>query len=302
MIKRTLAFSNPLVLFKKDNQLIVEFPENDKDTVSIPIEDIGILILDHYQIKLTSALLAALQSNNTVVISCDEKHHPQGVMLPFWSHTNFTDRLWSQIEAGEPLKKKLWQQTVSVKIYNQACVLKKQGEDCDNMFNWAKRVKSGDSENLEARAAAWYWEHLFGEESGFRRKRFGDTPNNLLNYGYAVLRAVVARSLVGSGLFPALGIHHRNRSNAFCLADDVMEPYRPFVDMVVLQMVADHPGDLELSPANKKELLQIPAISVFINDNFSPLMVGMQQTTASLAECLEGARKSIKYPRIQCED
>jgi len=296
MIKRTIFISNPTNIFKKNNQLILDFPDRDKDSVSIPIEDIGILILDNYNIKLTLALITALQSNNAVIINCDEKHLPQGVMLPFWTHSNFTERLWMQMEASEPLKKNLWQQTVAAKITNQAYLLNMLDVECGNMLSWSKKVKSGDPENLEARAASWYWEHLFGEDSGFRRKRFGEAPNNLLNYGYAILRAVVARSLVGSGLLPALGIHHSNRANAFCLADDVMEPYRPFVDQLVLEIMDAHEEFEDLTPSIKKELLQIPAITVTINHNKSPLMVALQQTTASLAACLNGEIKRIKYP------
>ena len=298
MIKRTLAFSNPVSLFKKDKQLVVEFYEADKENVSIAIEDVGILLLDNYAIKITSALITALQANNVVIISCNEKHLPEGVMLPFWTHSNFTERLWLQIEATEPLKKKLWQQTICAKIYNQARVLEFQNEEAGNMFNWSKKVKSGDTDNLEARAAAYYWGHLFGDESGFKRHRFGEAPNNLLNYGYAILRAVVARALVGSGLLPALGIHHSNRYNAFCLADDIMEPYRPYVDLAVLNIKIQFDDTTELSPELKRELLQIPAMTVYINQNMSPLMVAMQQTTASLAECFEGKAKKIKYPEM----
>lgn len=301
MIKRTLFIGNPCFLSLKDNQLIVEFQEKDRENASIPVEDIGILMLDHYGIKLTSALITALQSNNTVIISCDKKHHPQGYMLPLQSHTNFTEKLWYQIEAGEVLKKNLWKQTIAAKIYNQAMVLGMLGIENGNMIAWSRKVKSGDVDNLEARAATYYWENIFGTDKAFRRRRFGEPPNNLLNYGYAILRAVVARSLVGSGLLPALGIHHSNRYNSFCLADDVMEPYRPFVDQLVFELIDKYPDYEELTPELKKELLQIPVITVLINENKSPLMVAMQQTTASLAECFEGKIKKIKYPLIYSE-
>jgi len=296
MIKRTLVFSNPAFLFKKDRQLVAEFSDEEKEKVVVPVEDIGILILDHYGIRITTALLSELQANNAVVISCDERHLPQGIMLPFWTHSNFTERLYKQIEATEPMKKNMWQQTVMSKILNQAYVLESRGIENSNMQAWSKKVKSGDSENLEARAAAYYWDNLFGENSGFRRKRFGEAPNNLLNYGYAVLRAMVARSLVGSGLLPALGIHHSNRYNAFCLADDVIEPYRPFVDYLVLTIIEKYDNCEELTTDLKKELLQIPVITVQINGNKSPLMVAMQQTTASLAEFFEGKVRKINFP------
>jgi CRISPR-associated protein Cas1 len=311
MIKRTLYFGNPAYLSKKDNQMLVKLTDDDKPDARVPIEDIGVVILDHYGLTLTHALISALQDHNVAIISCDQKHLPYGMMLPFWHNHSFTDKIRQQIAMSEPLKKNLWQQTIVAKIKNQAALLEKQGVDTQNMHLWARKVKSGDTDNMEARAARYYWNNLFrlspvfqsmeNKDSGmpveeFRRERFGLFPNNLLNYAYAILRAVIARSLVGSGLLPALGIWHANQYNPFCLADDVMEPYRPFVDQLVLQLAQENGEEEELSPAVKRRLLEVPVIDLLINKKKSPLMVACRQTTASLMQCVEGKRKKIKYP------
>lgn len=244
MIKKTLYFGNPAYLSLRNAQLVIKLPEVVKNNtlpehfkqeseVTKPIEDIGVVILDNKQITITTGLLEALLENNTAVITCDEKSMPTGLMLPLYGNTTQSERFRHQIEASLPLKKQLWQQTIKAKIENQAATLKRcTGKEVQCMKVWASDVKSGDSENLEARAAAYYWKNLFPIEN-FTRERNGIPPNNLLNYGYAILRAVVARNLVASGLLPTFGIHHHNRYNAYCLADDIMEPYRPFVDELV---------------------------------------------------------------------
>jgi len=214
-----------------------------------------------------------------------------------FSHHAFTEKFQAQLEASQPLKKNLWQQTVIAKIGNQSALLGKEGVDVKKMAFYITEVKSGDPGNVEGRAAAFYWDNLFGSKM-FLRYRFGEPPNNLLNYGYAVLRAIIARSLVASGLFPSIGIHHRNKYNPYCLADDIMEPYRPFVDSLVLSIAKDNPELEELTPAIKKQLLQIPVIDIVIDGKSSPLMVGCQRTTASLAACFEGSSRKILYPEF----
>ncbi len=299
MIKRTLYFSNPCFLRKKDLQLLIEYTADDKrDSVSIPIEDAGIVILDNPYITVTNALLMALVENNTAIISCNTSHMPYALMLPMFSHHAFTERLRVQLNASQPLMKNLWQQTVIAKINNQAALLKKIGEDTKKLDFLAREVRRGDTTNVEGRAAAFYWDNLF-VNSVFLRHRFGEPPNNLLNYGYAVLRAIVARSLVSSGLFPSLGIHHRNKYNPYCLADDVMEPYRPFVDELVMEIIKGYTQPVELTPSVKKELLQIPVIDIEIEGRTSPLMVGIQRTTASLASCFEGTARKILFPELK---
>ncbi|HOJ67114.1 MAG TPA: type II CRISPR-associated endonuclease Cas1, partial [Paludibacteraceae bacterium] len=265
--------------------------------VTIPIEDIGVVILDHKQITITQGLIEKLLENNCALITCDSNRMPVGLMLPLAGNTTQTERFGDQINASVPLKKQLWQQTVQAKIENQAYVLDKMaGAIIKNMNAWAADVKSGDPDNYEARAAVYYWANLFPSIQGFSRNRDGIPPNNLLNYGYAVLRAVVARSLVASGLLPTLGIHHRNKYNAYCLADDVMEPYRPFVDRLVFEIVAENGAIDEISQPIKTKLLGIPVLDVMVNGQRSPLMVAVGQTTASLYQCFAGEVRKIKYP------
>lgn len=299
MVKRTLYFGNPAYLKTKMEQLIIE-KQDDGEVISVPIEDIGLVILDHAQITITSGLMAKLHQNNVALISCDDKRHPTGLMLTLDGHTLQSRLFAAQIESSLPLKKQLWQQTITAKIYNQATLLKQLNKENKFLLNLAKDVKSGDSENLEAKAASYYWKNLFPPFVGnFRRDRYGMPPNNMLNYGYAILRAVVARSLVGSGLLPTLGIFHRNQYNAYCLADDIMEPYRPFVDKLVCTLLDPMEPAFELTAEIKKQLLTIPAMDVFINGDKSPLMVGVQRTTASLAKCFEGKAKNIVYGELE---
>ncbi len=297
MIKRTLYFGNPAYLKTSNEQLIIEMSDTG-ETKQVPIEDIGVLILDHQQITITQALMAKLLANNTALITCDNTHHPVGLFLNLDGNTLQSQKFQAQVEASVPLKKQLWQQTVITKIQNQATVLELEKVHNGLLLTFAKDVKSGDSDNHEAKAAAYYWKNIFPDFLNFTRERFGAPPNNLLNYGYAILRAVVARSLVGSGLLPTLGIFHKNQYNAYCLADDVMEPYRPFVDRVVCNIVRMNGQYLEMTPNMKKELLQIPAMDVSIDGQKSPLMNAVQRTTASLAKCFEGKTKKILYPKF----
>ncbi|MFZ1529878.1 MAG: type II CRISPR-associated endonuclease Cas1 [Ferruginibacter sp.] len=294
MIKRTLYFGNPAYLKTSLEQLVIEATQQEPK--QIPIEDIGILILDHQQITISQLLIAKLLANNVAFITCNETHHPTGLMLNLDGHTLQSAKFQAQVEAGIPLKKQLWQQTVSAKIENQADLLESKGIAAKQLRNWAQEVKSGDSQNHEAMAAVFYWKRLFPVFPDFKREREGEPPNNLLNYGYAILRAIIARSLVASGLLPTLGIFHKNQYNAYCLADDIMEPYRPFVDRLVWEIVRLNGKYLEMTPEMKKQLLGIPVLDVIINGEKSPLMVAAQKTTASLARCFEGGPRKIAYP------
>jgi len=297
MIKRTLHFGNPAYLSTKDEQLIVRYPDDSSPPKSVPIEDVGMVLLENPQITISNKLLEKLTLNNAAVINCNHQHMPIGMMMSLSGHSEQNERLRAQLEASLPLKKNLWQQTIQAKIHNQASLLAERGVEIDNMLYWEKSVTSGDTQNHEGRAAAYYWSRLF-EIEGFTRQRGGDPPNNLLNYGYAILRAVCARALVGSGLLPVLGIHHANKYNAYCLADDIMEPYRPYVDLIVCHLV-DNEDDLEtLSTHLKKELLQVPALDVIIDGKKSPLMVAMSRTTHSLYECYAGVSRKILYPQF----
>ena len=298
MIKRTLYFGNPAYLHKNLQQLKVIKPDDNTELGTIPIEDIGAVLLDNPQITITHALLAALLERNVAIISCDSKHLPVGLMLPLDGNTLQTERFRSQIEASEPLKKNLWAQTVKAKIENQASALNKAGIENKRLMALVPQIQSGDPDNIEGRAASVYWKLLF-EEHDFTRNRYGEMPNAHLNYGYAILRAIVARALVGSGLLPTLGIHHSNKYNAYCLADDIMEPYRPFVDWIVFSMLKNNEiNNDEITREQKVKLLSIASIDIYIDGKKSPLMVGLPRTSNSLVECFDNVRRKIIYPEF----
>lgn len=295
MIKQTLYFSKPTYLSLKDKQLNINLKSDDSDLITRAIEDIGIIILDNPQITITHNVILALQNNKTVIISCDESHMPHSIMLPMEGHTQQSERYRDQLKASLPLKKYLWQQTIEAKVGNQIAVLEKLGKPSKRLKVLVNRVASGDPENIEGQAAAYYWPTLFG---GFRRDRDGDPPNNLLNYGYAILRAMTARALVSSGLHLTLGIHHKNKYNAYCLADDIMEPYRPFVDLIVYNMFINNKLESFLNKESKQELLKLPTMDALFDKRYSPLQVGMPMTTASLYKCFAGKKRKIIYPMI----
>jgi len=298
MIKRTLYFGNPAYLHKKDQQLKIADPETRTEKATIPLEDIAVFILDHPQITLTHALMADLIERNVALISCDGSHLPTGLMLPLDGNHVQTERFRIQIAASEPLLKNLWAQTVKAKIENQADMLKRAGMENKQLLALVPQIKSGDPDNIEGRAASVYWKLAYGEH-GFTRNRYGIEPNAHLNYCYAVLRAIVARALVSSGLLPTLGIHHRNKYNAYCLADDVMEPYRPFCDELVYNMFKNGRIETEeLTREQKAALLGIATCDVLMDGKKSPLMVALSRTTNSLFECLEGTRRKIVYPEF----
>jgi CRISPR-associated protein Cas1 len=298
-MKRTLYFGNPCYLKTKNDQLVIKFPEKEGlSEKSFPIEDLGIVILDHQQITIGSALLSKLLESNVALVSCNNIHLPTGLMLNLDGNSLQSQKFRAQLNASIPLKKQLWQQTVTAKIANQMAVLDKLGRPTAYLQNLSGAVRSGDPDNQEAKAASYYWKQLFGTDSDFVRDRIGSPPNNLLNYGYAILRATVARALVASGLLPTLGIFHRNQYNAYCLADDIMEPYRPWVDMLVFQLVRNRGHFLELTPDMKKQFLELPVMDVWIDGSISPLMTGVSKTTASLVKCFEGTDKKVIYPKF----
>ncbi|MCB0710328.1 MAG: type II CRISPR-associated endonuclease Cas1 [Chitinophagaceae bacterium] len=302
MIKRTICIESPCLLKFSNGQMVVSFNHikgmEDRPDKTVPVEDLGMLILEHQQISITHYLLDQLVNNNVAVVTCNDTHHPTGLLMPLEGNTLQSERFRAQIEATEPLKKQLWQQTVKAKIGNQAAVLKKWDGKWLALKNLADNVKSGDSDNNEAIAAAHYWQNIFPPAWNFYRKRDGAPPNNLLNYGYAIVRAGMARAIVGAGLLPTLGIFHRNRYNAYCLADDMMEPYRPFVDVVVRSIIDKTSAVNNLTNELKVELLKIPVMDVMLNDDRSPLMVAMQRTAASLAKCFTGEQRKLLLPEM----
>jgi CRISPR-associated protein Cas1 len=309
MIKRTLFLGSDAYLHTKDKQMIISFTEKDRSPASVPIEDIGVVVLEAYQMTISLNLITSLLENNVALITCNKKKMPKGLLLNLEGNILQQERFHDQISVSLPLKKQLWKQTIQAKIHNQAALLAKLGIASNlyrglprNMRQWKESVQSGDPDNFEARAAVYYWRHIFNEYiPNFIRGRDEAAPNNFLNYGYAVLRAVTARALVASGLLPTFGIHHHNRYNAYALADDIMEPYRPYVDEIVYRLVVmkSITNDYELTREMKAELLQIPAIDVHIDGEKSPLMIAMQRTTASLYQCMSGNSRKIIYPELQ---
>lgn len=309
MIKKTLYFGNPAYLSLQNKQLIIKLPEVEKSELPdvlkeegrhrVPIEDIGVVMVDHPQITLTSALFTALMEVNATLIFCDAAHLPSGQLTAMVGHSEQTDHLRYQVAASQPLLKQLWQQTVRAKIRNQAALLTQvTGEEEPRMEYLLRNVSSGDANNNEAQAAAYYWPRLFVRYPGFRRERDGEYPNALLNYGYAILRASIARALVGAGLLPALGIFHRNKYNPYCLADDIMEPYRPFVDAIVVKLLEQCKEPLELSKEVKGKFLMIPALDVSMKKRLRPLSLAASETTASLRKCYMGTLRNLVYPEF----
>ena len=299
MIKRTLYFGNPGFLKLKDKQLSVETTvDGETKTALIPVEDIGIVIIDNQQITITSGLIQALQENNVALITCDSRHMPQSMLLPLEGNSIQQERYDNQLAATEPLKKQLWQQTVIQKIKNQGASLDSLNLKSNYLIPLHRNVKSGDTDNCEATAAVYYWQSIFKHIDGFVRHREGPPPNNFLNYGYAILRGTMARSIVAAGLLPTLGIFHKNRYNAYCLADDLMEPYRPYVDQIVHAMVEEFGPVNDMAKEHKAILLKIPTLDVVLDGEKSPLMLATQRTAVSLVKCYEGVQRKLLYPEL----
>lgn len=299
MIKRTIYFGNPAYLSVKQSQLCVQ-PHREAESVTLPIEDIGVVVIDHMQVTLTHTVVTALQENNAVIVWCGKNHMPVSMCLPIYANDTYSEKVKSQLHASEPLKKQLWRQTIIAKIQNQALHLEQWGIHALALHKMATRVQSGDPDNYEGQAAAIYWQQLLSEYN-VTRGQYDGGPNALFNYGYAILRAVIARNLVGSGCLPVLGIHHSNKYNPYCLADDIMEPFRPIVDLWVMQYLKTKDSvDDTLTREDKVHLLNIPAIDILIDGKTSPLMVGAQRTTASLVKCFQGHTRKIIYPTIIC--
>ncbi len=296
MVKRTIHFSNPAHLSTRNQQLVVELKDEERTTKTLPIEDLGVIILEHPQITLTSNVLELLMDQQVAVITCNSRYMPSGMFLPLDGNSEQTERIRTQLDSSVPLKKQLWQQTVRAKIMNQAMVLDRLGVPNQRLLHLQNDVLSGDTSNCEAQAASHYWGKIYG--GNFVRSRDPQTPNAQLNYGYAILRSVVARALTASGMLPSIGIHHRNKYNAFCLADDIMEPYRPYVDWMVLNLPGLDEATEGLTREHKIELLKLPQTDVLIGEIQRPLFHAVSMTTASLYKCFEGTQRKIAYPEF----
>ena len=325
MIKRTLEISRePAYLCVRFDQLVLK--HDGRIAGSIPCEDLGVVVVDHPQTTYTHSALSQLADAGAVVVLCGRDHLPNALVLPLASHTELVWRINDQIAASRPVQKRLWQQIVRAKIVAQAGNLAAGGPTRRKLLNLARAVRSGDAGACESQAARRYWSAWLCEppedqlpdylnerpgpattssapengrlENGtarFRRDMDGDGLNALLNYGYAIVRAAVARAIVAAGLHPALGLQHSNRSNAFCLADDLIEPLRPLVDRVARRLW--WAGHHELDQPTKAELLDILTEEVFVDDRSGPLMVELHRYVASLVRCLRSETKRLLIPQ-----
>ena len=296
MITRSIYVGTPSYLKLKDEQVYIIAPSTGEIKGKILVEDLGLLMLDHFQITISHQLIQKMMGNNVVVISCDAHHLPHGIMLPMYGHTEHSERVKNQLKVSEKLKNQLWKQTVEYKIINQKDVLKKFGNYYEPMQEYLESVKSGDVTNREGIAAQHYWKYLMGPD--FIRKRMGNFPNPFFNFGYAVLRSIIARSLVETGLLPVLGIFHKNKYNPYCLADDIMEPYRPFVDILVIKWLEKYPEGDELTKEFKAHMLNIATIDLKIDEKIRPLLIAVKITTSSLYKCFTGEKRLICYPKL----
>lgn len=277
----------------RHSQLIIE--REGEEVGSIPIEDLSALVIDHPQTLITQAVLSELVKANVMVISSDERHQPIGLFLPLDSHSTQTERFTAQLELGLAVKKGLWKQIVQGKIKGQARVLHDVTGSDAGIGQLLKKVRSGDPENIEAQAARRYWSRLF-DKGTFKRNRFAEDQNRYLNYGYAVLRALVSRSLCATGLHPSIGIHHKNRYNSYCLADDLMEPYRPLVDLNVWQIVEDHGHEREMDREIRRRLIEIVKREVRVDGEKYTFQGAVQKSAQSLARVMQGYEKVLSLP------
>ena len=292
MIKQTLTFQNPASLLLRDKQLIIQLKDIDYE-ITRPIEDIGVIIIENPMVKTTVPLLNALADNNVAVIFCDDHAMPKSMLVTLDGNATLQETYRYQKEVTLPIKKQILKQIVEIKIKNQSALLNKLNKDGDILKPYYTNVKSGDSDNREGIAARAYWNILLGDD--FRRERNGTPPNNLLNYGYAILRAATARSLVGSGLYPAFGIFHHNRYNAFPLADDIMEPYRPFIDEVVYRLYYDGACS-DLNKNAKMALQRVLFCDVKMGKLTRPLEIALSLTTASLVKMYKKETEKLVLP------
>lgn len=294
-MKRTIYIGNPAYLSCKNNQLKIQETKTKEEKGSIPIEDIAFLVLDNPQITMTHYLMVKLIGARAAIISCDTHHLPHSIQIPFAGHTEHTERILQQKQISEPLKKQLWKQTVEEKIHNQARLLEHYKLDAQPLLTMLHEVKSGDTTNREGVAAKYYWEQLF---DNFTRERFGEAPNNLLNFGYAILRSIIARALSSAGFHLALGIHHKSKYNATCLADDIMEPYRPIIDKAVITYINQNGIPEELTKEAKAHILKVMQTNLNIDQKTRPLLIAATITAASLYKCITGTHKNIRYPML----
>ena len=293
-MKRTLFFQNQFDLRVKNRQL--EVTDIDGSSRIVAIEDVGFIVLEHPRITISQSVIGVCLDHGIAIVFCNESYLPNGMVIPFDGNHIQSARMRVQQSASEPLKKNLWMQTIQAKLINQAKVLDAYGATGDPLRYKSRQVRSGDPSNEEAKGARVYWKQLFGTD--FKRERHGKAPNAMLNYGYAILRAACARAITGTGLHPTFGIFHKNKYNSYCLADDLMEPYRAFVDLLVLDWIEEFGIIDELTTDFKAHMLGVLSMDTILDDRQRPLSLALSETTASLALCYASEAKKIKYPEV----
>ena len=300
MVGRTILLSKPLKVALKDRQLCLTiYEDGEANMVQTPVEEVATVVIDHPQVVITTPAMVAMMQQNVNVVYCDDKHLPTGILKSTGNNHLINKRARMQLRASKPLQKSLWKYTVRCKIDNQGRLLSKYGRNREPLVRLGKKVRSGDPDNREGQAARYYWSHLFDDLQGFTRDRYGDYPNMMLNYGYSILRSAVARQLGAAGLINIVGIHHHNQYNAFCLADDIMEPYRPMVDELVFDsylhgLGADGVIDLEV----KKVLLSIENQKVKLLGKTTELGIALERTAYSLVDSYDKGEQRLTYPTL----
>jgi CRISP-associated protein Cas1 len=294
MAWKGLHLSRPAKLSTADGQIVVS---QDDGEARLPLEDVAYMILDAPHATVTSTLLSACMENGVVIVITDQRHTPNGVVLPFHSHHRQAGVAFLQSALGEPLKKRCWQRIVVAKIVNQAAHLEIQGRSgVEALRAMAELVGSGDPDNVEARAAREYWRRLFDD---FARSGEADIRNKLLNYGYAVVRAAVARALVAYGCLPALGLHHESAANAFNLADDILEPFRPFVDALACERAAGREKGGDLTIEDRRAAAGVLTRDCRVGGETVSLLVATEKAAESLVQAMEGRSPALlKLPEM----
>lgn len=291
MIGRIVEISTDSRHLSMDRGFLVVSEKGD-EVGRVPLDDIAAVVVNAHGVTHSSNLLAALAKRNVPFVLCGDNHTPIGMLWPVEGNFEQAGRMDAQIKARRPLRKRLWQQTVKAKLRNQAAVLEALGSPTVPITALIEKVRSGDPENVEAQAARRYWSLAFGED--FRRDRTGDGVNALLNYGYAVLRSATARAVIAAGMHPSIGLHHSNTQNAMRLVDDLMEPFRPFVDLRVVGL--RERSRTAVDSGTKKALADLMYADFPTAAGLTPLMACLQKTAVSLAQAFAGEREDIEFP------
>lgn len=300
MIKRIIYCETPSYITIKNKQLTIKFKDLKISSTTIPVEDIDMLLIDNNQITITSSVLKSLQDNKVALIICDDKHMPSGLMLPINGNSLQQERFNLQINMKQSYKNKLWKQIIFHKIKNQSHVLKVVHKSYIKLEYLSKEIKLGDSTNREAQASIYYWKNIFTDKiTKFNRDKNGNYPNNLLNYGYMILRSMMSKNIVSSGLSPTIGLFHKNQFNTFCLADDLIEPFRPFVDKIVYDLINNDNVDEILTKEQRKKLIQIITLEVVSNNEITSLGLAMQNFVNSFVCFLKNEKKELEFPKFK---